>query len=85
MSQAPLFVCSMWNIIGKYNTGLLLVNTLNTPFSLVIIPQPPGIPHQLLRDLVRGADAADPDDVPGDALQAVALLIMRHLKVGILT
>ena len=75
----------MWNITGKYNTGLLLVKTLNTPFSLVIIPQPPGIPHQLLRDLVRGADAADPDDVPRDALQAVALLIMRHLKVGILT
>ena len=62
-----------------------MVTTLNTLFSLVVTPQPPGIPHQLLRDLVRGADAADPDDVPGDALQAVALLLLRHLKVDTLT
>ena len=52
---------------------------------MVIILQPPGIPHQLLRDLVRSADAADPDDVPGDALQAVALLLLRHIKVVTLT
>ena len=48
---------------------------------MVNILQPPGVPHQLLRDLVRGAHAADPDDVPGDADQTLALLFLRHLQV----
>ena len=48
---------------------------------MVNILQPTGVPHQLLRDLVRGAHAADPDDVPGDADQTLALLFLRHLQV----
>ena len=67
------------------NTGLLLVNiglllAITLP-SLVNILQPPGVPHQLLRDLIRGAHAADPDDVPGDAHKTLALLLLRHLQV----
>ena len=67
------------------NTGLLLVNiglllAITLP-SLVNILQPPGVPHQLLRDLIRSAHAADPDDVPGDAHKTLALLLLRHLQV----
>ena len=69
----------MWSIIGEHYYPLIcqLVNFV----LLVNILQPTGVPHQLLRDLVRAAHAADPHDVPGDAHKTLALLFLRHLQV----